>query len=271
MARTVGFFHSGSQGTFQRDFQSFADDMNKVARQKDLNVMPRFASDERSKSTDQHLNELVAEKPVVLVVAGGPRAAQDAQKAIAGTSVQVVFTQRLGPGEARTGQKSPQAGDEHDRDLRSDVGVGHSEAAVAARIVVEEWSEDWRVEQRPAPASQRSVRSAPAEAARLNVTLVPADVTNVGEIETAIKTFKNSTDGMLVTADSLFNNLRQDVVKFADGMKAIYQWREFAEVGGYMSFGPSITEAYRQVGDYAARISERRERLGPAGPDADPV
>ena len=83
---------------------------------------------------------------------------------------------------------------------------------------------------------------------------MPADVTNVGEIETAIKTFKNSTDGLLVTADSLFNNLRQDVVKFADGMKAIYQWREFAEVGGYMSFGPSITEAYRQVGDYAARI-----------------
>ena len=64
----------------------------------------------------------------------------------------------------------------------------------------------------------------------------------------------SSTDGLLVTADSLFNNLRQDVVKFADGMKAIYQWREFAEVGGYMSFGPSITEAYRQVGDYAARI-----------------
>ena len=60
--------------------------------------------------------------------------------------------------------------------------------------------------------------------------------------------------GLLVTADSLFNDLRQDVVKFADGMKAIYQWREFAEVGGYMSFGPSITEAYRQVGDYAARI-----------------
>ena len=51
MARTVGFFHSGSQGTFQRDFQFFADDMIKTARQKDLNVMPRFASDERSKST----------------------------------------------------------------------------------------------------------------------------------------------------------------------------------------------------------------------------
>ena len=86
------------------------------------------------------------------------------------------------------------------------------------------------------------------------MTLLPADVTNVGEIETAIKTFKNNTDGMLVRPTCAFNNLRQDVVKFADGMKTIYQWREFAEVGGYMSFGPSITEAYRQVGDYAARI-----------------
>jgi putative ABC transport system substrate-binding protein len=81
-----------------------------------------------------------------------------------------------------------------------------------------------------------------------------ADVTSLEGIETAIKNFKNTTDGLLVTADALFNNFRNDVVKFADGMKAVYQWREFAEAGGYMSFGPSITEAYRQVGELSARI-----------------
>ena len=38
-------------------------------------------------------------------------------------------------------------------------------------------------------------------------------------------------------------------------MPAIYQWREFTEAGGYMSFGPSIIEAYEQVGEDVAPTS----------------
>ncbi len=38
------------------------------------------------------------------------------------------------------------------------------------------------------------------------------------------------------------------------GWPAIYQWREFAEVGGLASFGTNLFEAYRQVGLFAARI-----------------
>ena len=38
------------------------------------------------------------------------------------------------------------------------------------------------------------------------------------------------------------------------GIPAIYEWRDFAEIGGLMSYGTNLAEAYRQVGVYAGRM-----------------
>lgn len=254
MARTVGFFHNGSQGSFSKHFDAFAAALNKVARQQDTTIVSRFAGDGGGKNADQHLGDLVAEKPAVLVAAGGPPSAVAAKKTTAGTSVPVVFTSvadpvRLGlvqslrkPGGNMTGV----AGLTSELDVARLQLLSELLAGSGARIGV--------LNNATRPMLDEQFKALEAEAARLKLTLVRKDVTNLGEIEAAIKSFKGSTDAMLVTADSLFNNLRRDVVRLADGMKAIYQWREFAEAGGFMSFGPSIMEAYRQVGDYAARI-----------------
>jgi len=37
-------------------------------------------------------------------------------------------------------------------------------------------------------------------------------------------------------------------------MPAIYEWREFVEAGGLISYGPSLTGVYCQIGTYVARI-----------------
>jgi putative tryptophan/tyrosine transport system substrate-binding protein len=60
----------------------------------------------------------------------------------------------------------------------------------------------------------------------------------------------------LVCASPFFNSQRQQLVLLAarHGVPAIYEWREFAEAGGLMSYGTSLSDAYRQAAVYAGRI-----------------
>ncbi len=54
----------------------------------------------------------------------------------------------------------------------------------------------------------------------------------------------------------MFDNRRVQIVTLAayHRVPAIYPQREAAEAGGLMSYGTSLTEAYRQAGVYTARV-----------------
>ncbi len=63
-------------------------------------------------------------------------------------------------------------------------------------------------------------------------------------------------DALLVGPGPLLNNRRVQLVTLAafHRVPAIYSQREIAEVGGLMSYGASLTDAYRQAGVYTGRI-----------------
>ena len=62
--------------------------------------------------------------------------------------------------------------------------------------------------------------------------------------------------GLVIGPDSYFNSQieRLAALTVRHAVPTIYQYREFAAAGGLMSYGGSITEAYRQAGVYSGRI-----------------
>jgi putative tryptophan/tyrosine transport system substrate-binding protein len=80
---------------------------------------------------------------------------------------------------------------------------------------------------------------------------------NERDIATAFAAFARQRAGaLLVGADRYFNSRRALVIARAAQLRlpAIYEWREFVEAGGLMSYGTSLTGPYRQVSDFVVRI-----------------
>ena len=94
-----------------------------------------------------------------------------------------------------------------------------------------------------------------ARAAAQNISILAARTER--EFEPAFLSMKQQgAEALLVMSDPYFTNRREQIVTLAarHAIPAIYEWREFAEVGGLMSYGSSETDAYHQIGLYTAKI-----------------
>ena len=77
------------------------------------------------------------------------------------------------------------------------------------------------------------------------------------EIDAAFASLVELHAGALVVGpDPFFNDRREQLVALASrhALATSYQWRESVAAGGLISYGPSLTAAYRQVGIHAAKI-----------------
>jgi len=80
---------------------------------------------------------------------------------------------------------------------------------------------------------------------------------NSREIDSGFEAItREQFDGVFVEQSPFLNSRRVQLVQLAahHSMPAVYSGREFPEVGGLISYGSDIAEAYRQVGVYCGRI-----------------
>jgi putative ABC transport system substrate-binding protein len=107
------------------------------------------------------------------------------------------------------------------------------------------------------PGADRQVRDLQEAAPRLGVRLVILTANAETDFQPAFARLVDERAGaLLVCASAFFNSRREQLVLLAarHAVPAIYEWREFAEGGGLMSYGTSLNDAYRQAAVYAGRV-----------------
>jgi len=107
------------------------------------------------------------------------------------------------------------------------------------------------------PNSESTLRDAQSAARAIGLEIQVLNASTSREINMAFATFiQERPDALFIDIDPFFTSRRIQLVHLASHhrMPTTYPGRQFAEVGGLMSYGSDLTDAWRQVGVYTGRI-----------------
>jgi putative tryptophan/tyrosine transport system substrate-binding protein len=251
----VGFLNSASPGPFAHLVAAFRGGLNEAGYVEGRNVAIEYRWAEGQYDRLPALaTDLVNRQVAVIVATGGGPAAVAAKAATA--TIPIVFSGaadpvRLGlveslsrPGGNITGLQLFIIGLEPKR-----LELLRELAPTAATIAILVNPDN------PEAANQLSEVQDAARAVRQPVLILNASTER--DIDTAFTTLVQQRAGaLLVGGDPFFNSRREQLAALAarHSIPASYELREFAVAGGLMSYGNSLSGAYRRVGIYAGRI-----------------
>jgi putative ABC transport system substrate-binding protein len=107
------------------------------------------------------------------------------------------------------------------------------------------------------PLTESLIREMPVAARKLGLRLHILHASTVPELQRAFASMaEQRVRGLVVGSDAFFNGRSEELAQLATqhAFAAIYQYRTFVAAGGLMSYGGSITNIYRQVATYVARV-----------------
>lgn len=107
------------------------------------------------------------------------------------------------------------------------------------------------------PNADAEQADAVAGARKLGLEFIVLTARNEREIDAAFQELvRAKADAFFTATDPILLDRREQIVSFAarQAMPAVYFVRQFAVVGGLLSYGPSINWMYRQAGEYVGQI-----------------
>jgi len=251
----IGFLNSGSALAFQRHVDAFHQGLKEAGYVEGRNVAIDYRwADGQQGRLPELAAALVRRRASLIVATGGSMSAHAATKATA--TIPIVFiagpdpvadglVQNLGqPGGNATGfamttsQLMPK---------RLELLLELVPKAATIALLLNATGVD-------TDAVEKDVEAATRAFGRQMVVL---KVGTESDLEAAfLSAVRQGADALLVSPSAIFTDRRAQIVAFAAryALPAAYPWREYAEAGGLISYGPSVVLAYYQTGQYAGRI-----------------
>ena len=107
------------------------------------------------------------------------------------------------------------------------------------------------------PVAEPQTRDAQTAARALGLKLSVVSAVTENDFDQAFATLvQQRADGLFVSADPFFSSRREHLVALAarHAIPTLYEFREFVEAGGLMSYGTVLRDGYYKGGIYAGRI-----------------
>jgi putative tryptophan/tyrosine transport system substrate-binding protein len=250
---TVGFLRSATLADVPHWVTAFRQGLKEAGFVEGQNVAIEYRSADNQPGRLPALVTDLIRQPVAVIVANGP-AAQEAKAAT--TTVPIVFA--IGGDPVRDGLVASL-----NRPGGNVTGVSFFSGVVATkrlellRQVVPRATIVAMLVNPNTPVTEAERTDVQAAAQAIGQQLVIFDVSSERDIETAFATFvQHGAGALLVGTGGFLHSKRERIVALADryALPTSYSQREGVVAGGLMSYGTSITDAYRQVGIYVARI-----------------
>jgi putative ABC transport system substrate-binding protein len=251
----IGFAHSGSSSAYVPFVNAFRQGLRQTGFVQGENVDIQFRWGENQRDPIAgHIAELVDRNVSVLVIGGGDtgvRAAKSATStipivvALGNDPVQAGFVNNLSrPGGNLTG-----------------ISVFAIQLVAKRLELAREFVANGEVvaflENPSNPNSRIDSKEFSQAAEHLRQKFVVAEATTESECVTAFAALmQQGAKALIVQSDPFFNSVVEQLVALAASyvIPVVFPRREFALAGGLMSYGSSLSEAYRQVGIYTGRV-----------------
>ena len=251
----IGFLNPQSPDTFAEPLRGFRQGLKDTGYSEGENIAIDYRwAENRLERLPALAGDLVRKQVAVIVATGGSVSALAAKAAT--TTIPVVFN--VGDDPVKLGLVPSLS-----RPGGNLTGVNFFTVELAAKrleLLIELVPRATRVAVLVNPAvaaGEATVRDAQVAARAMGLQIRVVDASSSNEIIAAFGTFaRERPDALLVGTGPPFTGRRAQLVQLATYYKipAIYSLRQFVEIGGLISYGASLTDAYRQVGVYAGRI-----------------
>jgi putative ABC transport system substrate-binding protein len=252
----VGFLHSASASSNAHLVDAFRRGLAEAGYVEGRNVTIEYRWAEGHYDRLAGLAADLVRRPAAVILGGAPPAARAAKAAT--TTIPIVFVSGDDPTKSGLVEKLNRPGGNITGISvfsGSQLGAKHVQllhelvpTAAAIALLVN-----------PANSTQTEAQTEQTEAAahRVGLRLHVVNASTESDFDKAFAMLvAQRADALIVGGDPFFTSQRERLVALAahHALPVIYNLREFVAAGGLMSYGSSITDAYRQAGPYTGRI-----------------